>query len=328
VRAEGLTASSSSALASAGGLDIDSASGTITDTKISANEVSAVSASGDLEGVAAAGGALFTSFVPNSQQNLIFLRSTVDGNRVTSEDGSARVGGLSFSTSSTDITANLIACTISNNTVQGPGTAVGGGIQASASDSGSEVNVFLVNSTVSGNKVDALTGIGRSGGLELSSGGGNAQASITLASSTITKNSVAGATGSAGGLNVIRGTGSAITNAFIKNTILAGNTAGANPDCLAAGLSLASGGYNLLGVTVGCTYSGTTTGNLTGNANLGDLAENGGPTRTHAINAGSQVINAGDPAGCTDATGNVLTNDQRGSPRASGGRCDIGAYER
>jgi len=41
--------------------------------------------------------------------------------------------------------------------------------------------------------------------------------------------------------------------------------------------------------------------------------------------AGSAAINAGDPAGCKDDIGNILSADQRGAPRV--GRCDIGAYE-
>jgi hypothetical protein len=45
-------------------------------------------------------------------------------------------------------------------------------------------------------------------------------------------------------------------------------------------------------------------------------ANNGGPTRTMALQAGSPAINAG--SGCSPA-------DQRGAPRV--GTCDIGAFE-
>ena len=73
-------------------------------------------------------------------------------------------------------------------------------------------------------------------------------------------------------------------------------------------------------------------GNLIGGVNngtinpiLGALANNGGPTFTHALLAGSPAINAGSNA---KAIG--LTNDQRGAPflRIDGGTVDIGAYER
>lgn len=48
------------------------------------------------------------------------------------------------------------------------------------------------------------------------------------------------------------------------------------------------------------------------------LANNGGPTQTLALQAGSAAINGGDPASC-------LAYDQRYAPRL--GQCDIGAFE-
>ena len=60
---------------------------------------------------------------------------------------------------------------------------------------------------------------------------------------------------------------------------------------------------------------------------LGPLANNGGPTKTHALLAGSRAIDAGDNAG-------VPATDQRGLPRKKDGNfngvavVDIGAFER
>ena len=54
------------------------------------------------------------------------------------------------------------------------------------------------------------------------------------------------------------------------------------------------------------------------NALLGPLADNGGPTLTHALLAGSPAINAGRIANCP-------TTDQRGENHDA--NCDIGAYE-
>jgi hypothetical protein len=48
------------------------------------------------------------------------------------------------------------------------------------------------------------------------------------------------------------------------------------------------------------------------------LADNGGPTLTHALNKESPAIDAGT---C------VLAVDQRGMPRPFGNACDIGAFE-
>jgi hypothetical protein len=62
------------------------------------------------------------------------------------------------------------------------------------------------------------------------------------------------------------------------------------------------------------------------------LANNGGPTQTHALVPGSPAIDAGG-TDCTDATGAPLTTDQRGKPRPVDGNgdgtpaCDIGAFE-
>src|SRR5262249_60727782 len=66
---------------------------------------------------------------------------------------------------------------------------------------------------------------------------------------------------------------------------------------------------------------------------LGPLKNNGGPTQTHALVAGSPAIDAGDSSGCRDDSGALLQTDQRGFPRNVDGnsdgtaRCDIGAVE-
>jgi hypothetical protein len=53
---------------------------------------------------------------------------------------------------------------------------------------------------------------------------------------------------------------------------------------------------------------------------IGPLADNGGPTLTHALLDGSPAIDAADDAACP-------ATDQRGVPRPQGAACDIGAYE-
>ncbi len=54
--------------------------------------------------------------------------------------------------------------------------------------------------------------------------------------------------------------------------------------------------------------------------NLGSLADNGGPTETHALGTGSAAIDTAGPALCPEA-------DQRGVPRPQGLGCDVGAVE-
>jgi hypothetical protein len=58
------------------------------------------------------------------------------------------------------------------------------------------------------------------------------------------------------------------------------------------------------------------------NPRLGPLAFNGGPTQTHALEAGSPAIDAGDKAACPAV-------DQRGftRPDVAATACDVGAYE-
>ncbi|MDB4511901.1 hypothetical protein N9060_00420 [Arenicella sp.] len=58
---------------------------------------------------------------------------------------------------------------------------------------------------------------------------------------------------------------------------------------------------------------------------VGDLQDNGGATRTHALPIGSPAIDAGDLDVCINQPINAL--DQRGETRGEAGLCDIGAYE-
>ena len=69
-------------------------------------------------------------------------------------------------------------------------------------------------------------------------------------------------------------------------------------------------------------------GDLVGaSPNLAPLANNGGPTQTHALNAGSVAVDAGDPG--VPGSGGIAceATDQRGTTRPQGIRCDIGAFE-
>jgi hypothetical protein len=105
----------------------------------------------------------------------------------------------------------------------------------------------------------------------------------------------------------------------LRNTLMAANVGGD-----AAG-ALESQGYNLIESTTGYTLIGYLEGNVIGqNAGLRALADNGGPTRTHALSGWSPAIDAGQ---CYDSHDLSITQDQRGEPRPLLGTCDIGAYE-
>jgi hypothetical protein len=166
----------------------------------------------------------------------------------------------------------------------------------------------LINTTVSGNSAG-----GSSGGLGTSNNG------TTLTNVTITDNTADSDNAAPPGL------GGGLANQYLltlRNTIIAGNRVGTTPgsggpDC--AGV-LPSEGYNLIENLTGCTVF-VATGDITGIlAGLGPLANNGGPTRTHALLPGSPALDKGD--------GTCAATDQRGVLRPQNGRCDIGAFEK
>jgi predicted outer membrane repeat protein len=123
------------------------------------------------------------------------------------------------------------------------------------------------------------------------------------------------------------GGGGALGNAgssfLMQNSIVANGGNGGN----CAG-TITSYGYNLSSDST-CNFGNTGDLNNT-NPKLGPLRSNGGTTKTMALQRYSPALDAGNPAGCTDFSANLLTIDQRGQPRPGGGEttgCDMGAYE-
>jgi hypothetical protein len=102
----------------------------------------------------------------------------------------------------------------------------------------------------------------------------------------------------------------------LTNSIIANSTTGKN-----CNVGIVDMGYNLADDNT-CKLTAVNSQSNT-NSKLGPLADNGGPTKTHALLVGSPAINKGDCNG-----GTVLT-DQRGvrRPQPVGGVCDIGAFE-
>jgi hypothetical protein len=240
----------------------------------------------------------------------MLTNSTVNGN-------SAVLGGGGILNSGT---LTLTNSTVNGNSVSGrgnfPSSGSGGGIYNDSSDT-----LTLTNSTVSGN-------------LAASEGGGIYNAgTANLFSGTIANNQAdADLTGTGTGGGVFNQSGATLN---FQNTILAGNLESAflfkffvtvDGDC--AG-TINSNGNNII-FTANCTINGSF---IRADPLLGPLQNNGGPTQTHALLAGSPAIDAGNPGGCRDHLGVLLTTDQRGFPRPVDGnndtvvRCDIGAYE-
>src|SRR5262249_51891469 len=122
----------------------------------------------------------------------------------------------------------------------------------------------------------------------------------------------------------------------LRNTIVFGNQAASMPDCSTLGDNpsgpifdsfVLTQGHNIVGNTTGCMGFVPGDGDLVGmNPLLGALGDNGGPTQTRALLAGSPALDAGDP-GAPGAETACETTDQRGVMRPQASRCDIGAYE-
>jgi hypothetical protein len=215
----------------------------------------------------------------------------------------------------------MTGSTVAGNTVGSAGGAAdtrkgtGGGI-ASYTPGGPlpPLGVNLTNVTISGNQATPAAGNpGQIGGLFTSD-------SSLITPTTLNSVTITGNTGTlTGGIQVFDGTAS--------GTIVAGNTDTGNnfPDC--SGFPT-SAGANILGTTAGidaCSFNFDGPGDLVPPdaanpilVNLGNLLNNGGPTRTHALNPGSPAIDRG---------GSCPATDQRGFLRGPVAPCDSGAFE-
>jgi hypothetical protein len=287
-----------------------------------------------------------------SSINVTLSGMTITGGKTSSGEGGAGVSTGNANVTITDsvITGNTAGtgggisgtntllvenCTISGNTAAGYGGGISGGlltvrnstISGNTAGTGggiSGTNTLLVeNCTISGN-----TSAGHGGGIYIvlysdtsptvrnstisgntagDSGGGISErngytnlAILTVQNCTIANNAANGIGSNHGGGGIY---GGGFNYVSLVSTIVANNNAvGTGPDVLGA----VSASFSLIGT----------------NPLLGPLANNGGPTQTMALLAGSPAIDKGsNPAN--------LTTDQRGGtfPRVVGPSADIGAFE-
>ena len=198
----------------------------------------------------------------------------------------------------------VIDSTISQNTAR-----IGGGVVSG------RLMMTIINSTISGNTATQKGGGIHHGGEDL-----------TIVNSTIVGNEAATSASPnpddhGGGINCLN------DRVVLHNTILAGNLRHGAPEEV----------YGTLGAACSCNVVGHAessgglvdgvNGNIVGVADLSwlaPLADNGGPTKTHALLPSSPAINAGD-----NAMGAGLATDQRGQgfDRVCEGTVDIGAIE-
>jgi hypothetical protein len=179
---------------------------------------------------------------------------------------------------------SIIDSTISGNMANGSGA---GGLRAL-------YGLDIVNSTISGN-----VAVSNGGGVEFGS-------TATIRNSTIAFNQA-----NLGG-GIMGENGSILV---LTSSIVALNSAGPYTSDI-GNVTTVTGSHDLIMVTNAAVPPDT----LTGAPNIGPLADNGGPTQTHALLPGSIAINAGDNSA-------ALPTDQRGFARTSGAATDIGAYE-
>lgn len=239
--------------------------------------------------VAAAGGGVFVL------DHFEISDSTIAGNRVhsdleTTESGAALGGGLFALNGSGSNPGIITRSTISGNTAQ-----VGGGLVLNHT---AESSVFISNSTISGNIAESVGGLLAFGPL-------------TTWHSTVAFNQSEDI-GYAAGLH-------ALAAVELRNSILANNLVNdtVTYDFAAyAGISV-TGSNNL----ITGSHSTVPADTLNDDPHLQPLADNGGPTLTHALMPNSAAIDGGN-----DIVG--MDWDQRRLPRVVGEEADIGAFER
>ncbi|MEO0536000.1 MAG: filamentous hemagglutinin N-terminal domain-containing protein [Cyanobacteria bacterium P01_A01_bin.123] len=217
--------------------------------------------------------------------SLTITNSTVSGNSATNKGGGAY---------------HRNHATITNSTISGNSSNRGGGMYARGGG-----DVTVINSTVSGNSAND-----RGGGIFMRNRNGG---DLILSNATVGFNT---ANVDGGGIFV-----NTTRNNIINNSIVANNNAGRSGPDISANLNSSTITNSLIQDTTGITAGAPTNGvdgNIIGqDPLLAPLVNNGGPTQTHALLAGSPAIN-GSGVGATP-------NDQRGV--AAIDTRDIGAFE-
>lgn len=253
------------------------------------------------------GGAIYVNYGSTlALNNSTITENSAAGTNVTGDTG----GGI----------YNLGTVRLNNSTISGNRSQGGGGGLANSGGV-----IYAINSTISGNRTDF-----NGGGIINWNAGRVELFNVTIANNVADNND--DNSGQGGGILTEPGSPVVIRNSLIGNNFNWEGMFSYNPDDCTG--TLVSGGGNLIETMTNCTLTASAPGDdITGqDPKLGLLADNGGSTRTHALQPDSPAIDAGVPSGCRGVGGSLLTTDQRGYPRPVDGgsgqsRCDIGAFE-
>ncbi len=286
-----------------------------------------------------AGGGLF------SEIGTSIVRTLVEDNTATqvanANPTEIRGGGIVISTATG--TSTIQDSTIKDNDVTSPedgDVAHGAGIDLSG-----PAPLRITGSTISGNNVfthtlNALPPLPRPGG------GGIWQdfaTSLEALNSTISGNSTTGPAVDVGGAIATQFPATATTK--LVHTTIALNTTDGTLDGIANAGPLTLRGSLINQAGEGCQTAAVADAY---NVDAGEscvgpnvdtdlpntlavpegLANNGGPTATHALGPMSPALNVVPPAACLDLESTPLGVDQRGAARPAFGGCDAGSYER
>jgi hypothetical protein len=263
--------------------------------------------------------------------------STFSSNSASPGDSTQTNGGAGGAlVSQNGVSLTLTSDTFTNNSapngeggalnLSGPSTISGSALNGNSAEDGgalyADANpIAITNSTFDANTAEQTSPLGDGEGGAIFQEG----YTVALANDTILANQ---AYGDDDGGNIFTSEGNLTAHDTIiaAGSLLGAGTGGENCEAETGSVVTDDLGYNFEDRNQ-CGFGAT--GDLINqsDADFGALASNGGPTQTVALLSGSAAINAGDPAGCTDALGAALTTDQRGTARPQGSRCDIGAYE-
>jgi hypothetical protein len=312
--ADGLGSSESGGIAEGGGVAVSKGVLTLLDSSLAGNSASTVGGSGRGGGIAEGGGLYSAGGLVLEGDEFVGNVADARGGQGPSSTGQS--GGIAEGGGAAVLAVGPVdasTSTFAANTVDasaGPGgnggIGEGGGIFALSN----EPLVSLSDLTVAENIVRALpNGIADGGGADI---GANSPGVMTLTNATISANTAEGEPSASGGGDAYLGG----ANTKVENTLVSGGVSSAGKEnCTGVPTSL---GHNLDSLDQ-CNFHAA--GDLIRtDPLLGSLQDNGGPTRTLALSAGSPAIDAGGNEGCP-------TTDQRGVRRPQGSACDIGAFE-